>query len=84
MTDTEAKKIAAILKAGKSYKQGHYQYGYESFEYDENAGSFKYIREDTGLDWLNPDRKEVFLTEKEFLKKIIENFDYGDFIQNLI
>jgi len=84
MTDTEAKKVADLLKTGKQYKQGHYQQGYESFEFVEKDNLFKYTREETGLDWFNPLVTKALLTEKEFLVKMTDNFNYEEFINNLI
>lgn len=78
MTEKKAKKIAKLLKEGKTYKQGHYQHGYEYFEYDEKSEIFKYTREDLGLDWANPDITEMILSEDEFLQKIIAGFEYQE------
>ena len=46
MTNKQASEIAELLKTGKQYKQGHYQYGYEYFWFVESSNTFIHKKED--------------------------------------
>ena len=84
MTESQAQEIAEILKSGKQYKRGHYQYGYMYFWYNEYDKSFRYKMEDLAMNIYEPEITEETLTEVEFLKKLIKDYTYGEMINYMI
>lgn len=84
MTKEEAKKIIEILKSEKTYKQGHYHYGYEYYRYDKNSDLFINKLEDLAMDMFNPEITETELTENELTMRLLESYEYEKMKSNFL
>jgi len=84
MTQEEAKKIVELLKSEKTYKQGHYHYGYEYYWYDSSSDLFIRKLEDLAMDIFNPSITETKLTENEFIAKLLESYEYEKMKSNML
>ncbi len=83
MTKEEAKKIVEMLKSEKTYKQGHYHYGYEYYWYNKSSDLFIYKLEDLAMDMFNPEITETKLTENELVEKLLESYKYEKMKSNM-
>ena len=61
----DTKSAIARLRNGEQLKMGHYSVGYETFYWSPEESTYMIKREDTGLDYLNPDITYQKLDEAE-------------------
>ena len=83
MTKEEAEKIVELLKSERTYKQGHYHYGYEYCWYDKTTDLFIRKLEDLAMDMFNPSITEEKLSENEFIENLVKSYEYEEMKTNI-
>ncbi len=65
-----------MLKKGRSYKTGHYHYGYWYYSYDTAMSKIKLFTQDLSLDYTNPRESTEYLDEEEYIEELMkQNYD---------
>lgn len=83
MTLPEASQILQWLKEGKTYKTGHYHYGYLFYSYNQEQQNVKIHRQDLSMDIFNPTETTEFVSEETYIQQLMQYEDFED-IKNRI